>query len=179
MEDRLVRIGKFISLILRHKPEIIKIKLDKNGWANVEELIKGIAKTERDFNINLLKEIVETNNKKRYEFNEDFTKIRACQGHSVNVDVELLPAEPPKILYHGTADRFLASIRAKGLKKMNRQYVHLSKDYETAVNVGARHGQVVVIKVLAEKMHKDGKKFFISKNGVWLTGDIDVKYLEF
>lgn len=179
MENKLVRIGKFISLILRHKPEIIKIKLDENGWADVNYLIKGISRTEKDFNFDLLKEIVETNNKKRYEFNQDYTKIRACQGHSINVDLELSPAEPPEILYHGTADRFLSSIRTSGIKKMTRQHVHLSKDYETAINVGARHGKVVVIKVLAGKMYRDGKKFFISKNGVWLTDNIAVKYLEF
>ena len=183
MAKKLTKLGKFISLILRHNPKIIGIELDKNGWADVSELINGINQSgnneEKRINFEILEEIVKNNNKKRYEFNEDFSKIRACQGHSIEVDLELKAVKPPKILYHGTAERFLEQIKKEGIKKKNRQFVHLSETEETAYNVGQRHGKPFIIKVMAEKMHKDGKKFFISKNGVWLTDDIEVKYLEF
>ena len=183
MAKKLIKLGKFISLILRHKPEMIGIELDGNGWADVKELIEGINQTgdeeKERINFEILEEIVRNNSKKRYEFNEDFTKIRACQGHSIEVDLELKAVKPPKILYHGTAERFLEQIKKEGIKKKNRQFVHLSETDETAYDVGKRHGKPFIIKVMAEKMHEDGKEFFISKNGVWLTDDIEVKYLEF
>ena len=186
MKKKLTRLGKFISLILRHKPEMIGIELDRNGWANVDELINGISRSgdvengkEERINFEILEEIVRNNSKKRYEFNEDFTKIRACQGHSIDVDLEFKAVKPPKILYHGTADRFLEQIKKEGIKKKSRQFVHLSETEETAYSVGQRHGKPFIIKVLAEKMYENGKEFFISKNGVWLTDDIEVKYLEF
>ena len=179
MKKNLNKLGRFLSFILRHSPQTINIKLDKNGWTDVNELIKGINENGKKINFEMLNEIVETNDKKRYEFNENFTKIRACQGHSLDVDLELKSVMPPKFLYHGTAERFLPKIKSEGIKKISRQYVHLSETYETAYNVGKRHGKPFIIKVLAEKMYKDGIKFFISKNGVWLTDDIEVKYLEF
>ncbi len=183
MTKKLTNLGKFISLILRHKPEMIGIELDRNGWADVKELIEGINQSSNEsgkrINFEILKEIVKNNNKKRYEFNEDFTKIRACQGHSIDVDLELTAVKPPKVLYHGTAERFLSQIKTEGIKKISRQFVHLSETEETAYDVGKRHGKPFIIKVLAGKMYEDGKKFFISKNGVWLTDDIEVKYLEF
>ena len=179
MSERLVKLGRFISLILRHSPETIGIKLDENGWADVEELITLMNKNRRKIDIDTLKEIVETNNKKRYEFSDDFKKIRACQGHSINVDVELEQAVPPEFLYHGTAVQNIESIKKDGIKKASRQHVHLSSDYNTAYNVGKRHGKPYIIKVSSGKMVKDGKKFYISKNEVWLSDDIEPEYLVF
>lgn len=175
-DDRLVRAGRFISKILRHKPEIIGITLDEHGWANVDELIAGVNRT-LPMDMETLEEIVRTNNKQRYSFNEDKTLIRANQGHSVPVDVELTQAEPPEILYHGTAERFTAAIDAEGLRPMSRLYVHLSKDAETAANVGSRHGKPVVYEVMAGEMHRRGVIFFLSVNGVWLTKEVPEEFL--
>lgn len=175
---RLDQLSVFISLVLRHKPDAAGIVLDEHGWANVEELIDGINHTGRKIDITILEEIVRTDNKQRYSFNEDKTLIRANQGHSVPVDVDLKEKEPPEFLYHGTADRFLKDIMAEGLKPMSRLYVHLSKDIETANKVGKRHGSPVILRVQSGKMKQDGIKFYISENGVWLTKKVDVKYLE-
>ena len=125
-----------------------------------------------------LKEIVATNNKQRFEFSEDMTRIRARQGHSVHVDVELVETLPSDILYHGTGERFLDSILEQGIIKGNRLYVHLSETRETAVNVGKRHGKPVVLVIDAKLMAEDGHKFFLSRNGVWLTDYVDVKYID-
>lgn len=168
--------SKFMSLILRHKPETIGISLDEHGWANVDELIAGISKT-RNFNMSILEEIVETDNKQRYSFNEDKTLIRANQGHSIPVDVELEETEPPEILWHGTGEKFVTSIEKQGLIPKSRLYVHLSKDRDTAVNVGKRHGKPVLFIVKSGDMCRDGYKFYLSKNGVWLTKNVPVKYL--
>ena len=169
--------GKFISLVLRHKPETIGITLDEHGWADVNDLITGIRKTHPDFNMGILEEIVATNNKQRYSFNDDHTLIRANQGHSIAVDVELKECLPPAILYHGTAEKYVASILKTGLIPKSRLYVHLSKDIATATNVGSRHGKPVVFKVDAGKMSDDGIAFFLSANGVWLTKHVPVEYL--
>ena len=142
-----VKLGKFLSLVLRHKPETIGITLDKNGWADVKELIEKIKLSERYIDMEILERIVRENSKKRYSFNEDKTKIRASQGHSIEVELNLKEITPPKILYHGTATSFLKSIKEKGILKMNRQYVHLSMDIETARNVGQRHGEVVILPI--------------------------------
>ncbi|MBD5081934.1 MAG: RNA 2'-phosphotransferase [Ruminococcaceae bacterium] len=168
----------FISLILRHKPETIGISLDQHGWANVDELINGINKTD-DYHIDMgiLEEIVRTDNKQRYSFNEDKTKIRANQGHSVNVDVELKEAEPPEQLFHGTGEKFVASIRKEGLIPKSRLYVHLSKDKETAEKVGARHGKPHIFFVHSGKMFRAGYKFYLSENGVWLTKSVPPEFL--
>ena len=170
-------VSKFISLILRHKPETIGISLDEHGWANVDELIAGISKTS-PINMEVLEEIVATDNKKRYSFNEDHTLIRANQGHSIPVDVELKKVAPPEILYHGSAEKFEKSIDEQWLIPKSRLYVHLSKDYETAVNVGRRHGKPVIYKVKSGLMDQDGIELFLSENGVWLTKAVPVKYLE-
>lgn len=170
-------LGRFISLILRHHPETIGITLDKNGWAKVSELIYGMNKACKNIDMITLERIVKENNKKRYIFNEDKTKIRANQGHSINVDVELKEANPPNILYHGTASRFLDGIKTKGILKGGRQYVHLSKDIETAISVGKRHGNPIVLKIDVLKMQKDGYIFYISENGVWLSSEIPYKYI--
>lgn len=169
--------SKFMSLILRHKPEAIGISLDEHGWANVDELIAGIAKTQ-DFNMDILEEIVREDEKQRYSFNEDKTLIRANQGHSIPVDVELEVLEPPAELWHGTGEKYVASIDEQGLIPKSRLYVHLSKDKDTAVKVGKRHGNPVLYIVKAGEMYRDGYQFYLSKNGVWLTKQVPVKYLE-
>ena len=169
--------SKFLSLILRHKPETIGIELDEHGWADVYELIKGISKT-HEFNMDILEEIVRTDNKQRYSFNEDKTLIRANQGHSIPVDVELERVEPPETLYHGTGEKYRKSIDAEGLKPKSRLYVHLSADTDTAVNVGKRHGRPIVYSVASGAMQRDGYEFFKSVNGVWLTKEVPVSYIE-
>ena len=168
--------SKFLSLILRHKPETIGIKLDEHGWADVSELISGISKT-RPFDMKMLEEIVRTDNKQRYSFNENKTLIRANQGHSIPVDVELEKKTPPEFLYHGTGEKFVSSIDKEGLLSKSRLYVHLSKDTDTAVKVGSRHGKPVVCRVAAGKMADEGFEFFLSVNGVWLTKAVPAEYL--
>lgn len=175
---KLDKLSVFISLVLRHKPETVGITLDEHGWANVEELLRGINETGRKISMEILEDIVATDNKQRYSFNEDKTLIRANQGHSIPVDVELKEQNPPEILYHGTATRFLNSILNDGLKPMSRLYVHLSKDIETAWKVGKRHGDPVILKINSRDMYKDGYKFYLSENGVWLTEKVDAKYFE-
>lgn len=171
-------ISKFISLILRHKPETIGITLDCHGWANTDELISGIAERNKGFNMEMLEEIVRNDNKQRYSFNEDKTLIRANQGHSVQVDVELKKISPPEILYHGTAEKYVKSINENGLIPKSRLYVHLSSDKETAINVGKRHGKPYVYKVLSREMWRDGYDFYLSENGVWLTRNVPIEYIE-
>ena len=168
--------SKFLSLILRHKPETIEIKLDEHGWADVSELISGISKT-RPFDMKMLEEIVRTDSKQRYSFNKDKTLIRANQGHSISVDVELEKKTPPEFLYHGTGEKFVSSIDKEGLLSKSRLYVHLSKDTDTAVKVGSRHGKPVVYRVAAGKMADDGYECFLSVNGVWLTKAVPAEYL--
>lgn len=169
--------SQFLSLILRHKPEVIGITLDEHGWANVDELIAGISKTQK-FNMGILETIVNTDEKKRYSFSDDKTLIRANQGHSIQVDVELEELAPPEYLYHGTGEKYKKSIEEKGLIPKSRLYVHLSRDVETALTVGKRHGIPIVYKVLSKKMAEDGYSFYLSVNGVWLTKQVPVKYLK-
>ena len=173
----LANISKYISLILRHKPEVINISLDEHGWANVDELISGIEKNNPGFNRKVLEEIVNTDNKGRYSFNEDKTLIRANQGHSIQVDVELPRMIPSNILYHGTGIKYKESIDNQGLIPKNRLYVHLSSDKKTAYNVGKRHGKPIIYIVDAVQMYWDGYDFYLSKNGVWLTKQVPAKYL--
>lgn len=169
--------SKFLALILRHKPEVIGITLDKHGWANVSELINGINKQQK-FDMDMLEDIVANDNKQRYSFNDDKTLIRANQGHSIQVDVELEESVPPDILYHGTGEKYVSSILQNGLLPKSRLYVHLSTDYNTALNVGSRHGKAVVFKVDTAEMISDGHKFYLSVNKVWLTEIVPAEYLE-
>ncbi|RGY98059.1 RNA 2'-phosphotransferase [Clostridium sp. AM58-1XD] len=171
------KLSVFISLVLRHKPETAGIQLDEHGWANVEELITGINSTGRNIDMKKLEDIVATDEKGRYSLNEDKTLIRANQGHSIPVDVELREKEPPEFLYHGTADRFLEDIQTEGLKPMSRLYVHLSKDKKTAIKVGKRHGKPIILQVHSGEMFRDGNKFYLSENGVWLTEFVPARYL--
>lgn len=177
-EKENIVLGRFISLVLRHHPEAAGITLDEHGWADVAALLDGINKSGRRIDYETLDEIVRTNNKQRYSFNEDKTKIRANQGHSVNVDVELKPAQPPETLYHGTSERFCASIDAEGLKPGMRLYVHLSIDEQTAATVGKRHGKPFVYRVRSGEMSRAGYVFFLSENGVWLTKTVPAEFLE-
>lgn len=169
--------SKYISLILRHKPETIGITLDEHGWANVDELIKGVNKT-HPLTMAALEEIVRTDEKKRYSFNDDKTLIRANQGHSIPVDVELEEMRPPRYLYHGTGEKYVPMIDTQGLIPKSRLYVHLSGDIETAIKVGTRHGKPVVYRILADRMAEDGLVFYKSINDVWLTRSVPVEYLK-
>lgn len=171
------RISKFLSLILRHQPEIIGLKLDDNGWAEVEELRMKSAKRSVYFTLDELDEVVETNNKKRFAFNEDKTRIRASQGHSIDIDLALETRQPPEFLYHGTAEANISSIMEKGIEKRTRQHVHLSADKETATKVGMRHGKPIILTIRTGKMHEDGIDFYFSANEVWLTDFVDAQYI--
>lgn len=175
--DKNKKLSVFISLVLRHNPGAAGICLDNHGWADVDELIKGVKRSGRKINWDILEEIVRTDEKGRYSFDEEKKKIRANQGHSIPVDVELEEKIPPQYLYHGTANRSLKGIFEEGLKPMSRLYVHLSSDKETAKKVGSRHGKVVVLLVESGKMAEDGLVFFQSANGVWLTKQVLPKYL--
>ncbi len=171
--------SKFISLILRHKPETIGITLDEHGWADVRDLIHGInAAGGHHLDMELLEEIVRTDEKQRYSFNEDRTLIRANQGHSIPVDVELEEKTPPAVLYHGTGEKYVSSIDKQGLIPKSRLYVHLSPDVETAVKVGSRHGRPVIYTVDCAAMAAEGYKFFLSANHVWLTKEVPFRYLK-
>ena len=170
-------ISKYISLILRHKPETIGITLDEHGWANVDELLKGVSR-KYPLTREELDEIVATDEKQRYSFNDDGTLIRANQGHSIQVDVELAEVRPPEFLYHGTGEKYVSSIDRHGLIPKTRLYVHLSGDYETAVKVGSRHGKPVVYRILAGQMADAGITFYRSVNGVWLTKRVPREYME-
>lgn len=166
-------LSKMMSYVLRHKPEEIGIKLDYAGWVDVDELLSALQSHGWDVDGDDLKNVVESNDKKRFSFSEGGTKIRANQGHSIKVDLGLVPEVPPAILYHGTATRFLKSIEQNGITKQSRHHVHLSADTETAVKVGQRHGKCVVLSIGAEMMVNDGIEFYKSDNGVWLTDFVD------
>lgn len=177
MGNKKDKLSVFISLVLRHKPDAAGINLDEHGWANVDELIAGINNNGIYIDMKMLEDIVRSDNKQRYSFNEDKTLIRANQGHSIAVDVELSEAVPPDILFHGTADRFLESIKKQGIKSQSRLYVHLSADYDTAMKVGKRHGKPVVLQIDAKEMYDRGEKFYLSANGVWLSKYVGIQYI--
>lgn len=176
-EEENVRISKLLSLVLRHKPETLGIVLDDNGWTDVEILITKINTTGHALDIDKLKYVVATNSKKRFALNDTFDKIRANQGHSIEVDLGYIAKRPPAILFHGTAEKFLSKILTAGLLKMDRHHVHLSADVETAHKVGQRHGKPVILEVHAEKMFEENFKFYQSDNGVWLTDHVPTGFL--
>lgn len=163
------QISKFMSLVLRHHPEKIGLHLDEHGWASVEELISKLNESGALMDFEVLLNVVESNDKKRFAFNDDKTMIRASQGHSIAIDLQLKPSSPPDILYHGTATRFLESIMKDGLLKRDRQHVHLTAIKETALSVGNRHGKPIVLEVNAAEMVKAGFEFYLSANNVWLV----------
>ncbi|MEE7583036.1 MAG: RNA 2'-phosphotransferase [Oscillospiraceae bacterium] len=177
--NQITSLSKMLSYILRHHPESIGLKLDNFGYANVDELISNMnAKNRVHVDFDTLKYIVDTDQKQRYSFNSDFSKIRANQGHSISVDLQLIEKVPPNELYHGTATRFLDSILNEGITKQSRQYVHISSDINTALKVGKRHGKPVVLILDTLKMYQDGIKFYISDNGVWLCEYVAPKYIK-
>ena len=171
------KVSKFLSLVLRHQPESIGLELDEEGWADVSELLRQLGKHGKAVGIDQLREVVATNEKKRFAFDESGTRIRASQGHSIKVDLKLEPATPPDVLWHGTATRFLKSILKEGLTSQSRQHVHLSGDQATAAKVGARHGKLVILSVDARTMTEAGHHFYQSANGVWLTDVVPPQYL--
>jgi putative RNA 2'-phosphotransferase len=176
--SRWAELSRFLSFVLRHKPDAICLTLDTQGWVSIDELIdKSTAAGTRLERDDVLR-IVETSEKKRFTLSEDGLRIRAAQGHSVAVDLGLEPREPPAVLYHGTATRFLDRILAEGLTPQGRQQVHLSTDQETAQHVGQRHGKPVVLQIDARRMHQEGFEFFLAENGVWLTQHIPAAFLK-
>jgi putative RNA 2'-phosphotransferase len=177
-EKRKTRISKFLSLILRHKPETVGLTLDSNGWVEVEKLLEACARKGNAFSREELEEVVRTNEKKRFAFDENRMRIRASQGHSIEVEIEFEEKNPPEFLYHGTAEKNVETIKQKGLMKMRRHHVHLSSDVETALSVGRRYGKPVVFKIKTAEMFSQGYKFFISANGVWLTDEVPPMFLE-
>lgn len=177
-EKRKTQISKFLSLVLRHKPETIGLTLEDGGWISVESLLEACNAHGKKFTLAELRETVETNDKKRFTFDETGKRIRANQGHSIETKIEFEEKLPPAVLYHGTAERNLRAILENGLKKMARHHVHLSTDTETARKVGTRYGKPVILKVDAEKMSEKGIKFYVSANGVWLTDAVPPEFLK-
>ena len=172
-------ISKYLSLVLRHQPNSIGITLDENGWTSVIILLEKLQQKFKYMTLDILKDVVETNDKQRFAFNDDNTKIRANQGHSVNIDLGYSQQEPPELLYHGTVSKFISNIKEQGLLKMNRHHVHLSEDLDTATKVGSRRGQPILLSINSGHMHKDGYVFYQSNNGVWLTNHVPIEYIEF
>ncbi|MEO3867934.1 RNA 2'-phosphotransferase [Nonomuraea sp. B12E4] len=176
-ERRMIRISKYLARHLRHDPQRIGITLDANGWVPVDVLLRAAATHGFPITPAELWQVVEGNDKRRYVLEDG--RIRASQGHSVPVELGLPTVEPPEVLYHGTVGRFLAAIRREGLRRMSRQHVHLSPDRETATRVGARRGVPVILTVGAAAMHRDGRPFWLSANGVWLTDHVPPAFLRF
>ena len=178
-EQQTTKMSRFLSLVLRHQPETAGIQLDGAGWVAVEELLSGCGRAGRAMTRAELDHVVRTNAKRRFELSEDGLRIRASQGHSVEVDLAYEAQAPPEFLYHGTASRFLDAIRSIGLQKMGRHHVHLSPETKMTMAVGARHGQPVLLTIKAGEMHRAGHVFFLSTNGVWLVDEVPVSYLQF
>lgn len=174
----LIKYSKYLSYLLRHRPEAANLSMDKQGWVSVVEIMHAMQQKDARFTYQTLEEVVRTNNKKRFAFNDDKTKIRAHQGHSINIDLALPECCPPDVLFHGTATHFLASIKKQGLKPQKRDHVHLSPDKETAYNVGIRHGQAVILLVDSQAMYVAGHKFYHTENNVWLTAHVPPEYIQ-
>lgn len=171
-------LSKFLSYVLRHKPESIGITLDIEGWVDIGVLTKAAVRHNHPITLSEIQYVVKNSDKKRFSISEDGLSIRAVQGHSSKqVDISFQEKQPPKFLYHGTASRFLDAILVQGLKPMTRQYVHLSENFDTAKVVGERHGKVVVLKIDAQAMYQSGIKFFLSENSVWLVDAVSNTYL--
>lgn len=177
--NNLKKTSKFLSLILRHRPEVIGLQLDPQGWANIEELLAKMNAHQHAIDRGTLEQVVRENNKQRFSISKNGLSIRANQGHSINIQLGLCPLSPPSVLYHGTAIRNLGAIKEMGLLKMNRQHVHLSGDGQTAKAVGSRHGKPLVLQIDAKKMASDGHLFYCSENGVWLSDHVPPIYIDF
>ncbi|NET37522.1 MAG: RNA 2'-phosphotransferase [Cyanothece sp. SIO1E1] len=179
MRPKLIKKSKFLSLILRHDPSVVGVKLDESGWIDVDVLLAAIQKQQGNFSRACLDEIVATNDKKRFVFSDDGSRIRASQGHSIRINLGLPPSIPPDELFHGTAARNLPSIRDQGLIRGRRDHVHLSSDTDTARKVGMRHGRPVVLVIQAQQMSAAGHTFYLSDNGVWLTEAVPIEFICF
>jgi len=178
-ERETIRTSKFLSLILRHEPERVGLKLGDAGWVGVDELLRAVNQHGTPLTLEQLKHIVATSDKKRFAFSDDGQRIRASQGHSVEVDLQYVPQTPPELLYHGTATRFLDSIRKDGLHRMERHDVHLSAETKVTLQVGGRHGKAVLLTIRAGEMHRAGHVFCVSANGVWLVKQVPPEFIEF
>lgn len=173
MNNQIVKkLSKFLSYVLRHDPKKLNLTMDKQGWVSVTQLLENLD----DISVEILEEVVAENDKKRFAFNEDKTKIRANQGHSIAIELNYSPVEPPEFLFHGTAIKNMDSIKKSGIIKGNRHQVHLSLDKETATNIGKRHGKPVILVVQSKAMHEAGYQFFVSENGVWLTEFVPAEF---
>ncbi len=170
------KISKYFSYILRHKPESIGLVLNESGWAEIQDLIRKTGNFE--LNREIVELVVETDEKQRFCISNDGLYIRANQGHSIEIDLELQSLEPPETLLHGTAERFLDAIYKEGLKKMNRHHVHLSISETVAKSVGARYGKPVLLSISAQKMYEDGYLFYKSANNVWLVDSVPLEYIQ-
>ena len=177
--SELVKVSKFLALVLRHKPGEIGLELDEEGWAEIRELLQKSAAKGRNISDEQLRKVVEVDSKQRYSLSEDGLRIRANQGHSVSVDLGLEAVKPPEILYHGTVERFVDSIREQGLIRGSRHHVHLSADRQTAEQVGRRRGIPVILLVKSAAMAGAGHHFYLSANGVWLVESVPIEFLEF
>ena len=178
-EKETVKTSKFLSLVLRHEPERVGLKLDSAGWVKVNELLEAVNRHGVALTLDQLKHVVETNSKKRFAFSDDGLRIRASQGHSVDIDLQYVPQAPPEILYHGTAARFLPEIRKDGLHRMERHDVHLSAETKVTLQVGGRHGKPVLLIIRAGAMHRAGHVFRCSANGVWLVNHVPPEFIDF
>lgn len=176
---QLDELSRYLSYVLRHEPQTIGLQLEKDGWADIDSLIAGAGRDGRAIDLSMIRAVVETSPKKRFALSDDFQRIRAVQGHTTSTVQRTYPeAIPPDLLYHGTATRFLASIREQGLKAGLRHHVHLSLDLTTATAVGKRHGKPVVLVIRALRMHQNGFKFFLSENNVWLTNAVPPEFID-
>ncbi|MEQ1489422.1 MAG: RNA 2'-phosphotransferase [Terricaulis sp.] len=173
-----VRISKTLSYWLRHRPDEAGLTLDAQGWADVDSVLEALATARLPGDFTTLQDVVEQSDKQRYEFSTDLSQIRARQGHSISVDLDLLPATPPATLYHGTVEMFLEAIMAQGLSKMRRHHVHLSPDLETARRVGQRRGRAIILEINTAAMLTEGHVFYVTENAVWLTDSVPPRFLK-
>ncbi len=177
MSNHNTQTSKYLSYILRHRPDEIGLELDASGWADVDSLLVCAAEHGHEMSMELLEEVVATNDKQRFEFSEDHATIRARQGHSIKVELGYQPTVPPDVLYHGTADRNIESIKQQGLVKGQRHHVHLSGSQETAMKVGKRYGKPVLLTIASGRMHAEGLVFYRTGNNVWLTDRVPAEYI--
>ena len=173
-----IRMSKFLSLVLRHRPQRVGLSLQPGGWIAVDELLTALERADRPVTRSDLEIVVATCDKQRFAFSPCGERIRASQGHSVDVELGYEATTPPATLFHGTTESRLANIRREGLRRMKRHHVHLSESTETAQRVGGRRGQAIVLTVHAGEMHDAGHEFFVSENRVWLTERVPPEYLE-
>jgi len=179
MKDQTKRISKLMSYVLRHNPAELDLDMDEQGWVSVEQLIDNARSKGKTISLDLVKEVVITNDKKRFSISEDGKRVRANQGHSITIDLSLKAVTPPSVLLHGTATKNLDSIMKQGLNKMNRHHVHLSENKSTALAVGTRYGKPILLKIDAERMADDGFEFYRSENDVWLVELVPAEYIQF